>query len=182
MGKSHDSNFTNNGLKIRNARSNELTQVSLLLRDAYQQYQNSFPPVAWRFYLEDIMDVRSRLNASELVIAELNGRLVGAVTLYLDGAHSQQSWPENWAGIRLLAVHPKYRGLGIGHALMEECIRRCRARGITTIGLHTTRIMDIARDMYERMGFVRVPEFDFHPAPEHVVMAYRLDLRNSNSR
>jgi hypothetical protein len=37
--------------------------------------------------------------------------------------------------------------------------------------------MDIARRMYERMGFVRVPEFDFHPAPGIVVMAYRLDLK-----
>jgi glutamine synthetase len=42
------------------------------------------------------------------------------------------------------------------------------------------RIINVNRDairLYERMGFVRVPEFDFHPAPEVVVMAYRLDLR-----
>jgi ribosomal protein S18 acetylase RimI-like enzyme len=60
---------------------------------------------------------------------------------------------------------------------MDECVRRCRERGIATIGLHTTETMDIARRMYERMGFVRVPEFDFHPAPGVVVMAYRLDLK-----
>jgi len=30
--------------------------------------------------------------------------------------------------------------------------------------------------MYERMGFVRVPEYDFHPAPGITVMAYRLQL------
>lgn len=59
---------------------------------------------------------------------------------------------------------------------MDECIRRCRERGIKTIGLHTTDIMEVARAMYERMGFERVPEFDFHPASHIVVMAYRLDL------
>jgi hypothetical protein len=37
-------------------------------------------------------------------------------------------------------------------------------------------MMAVARAMYERMGFVRAPEFDFQPAPETVVMAYRLDL------
>ena len=47
---------------------------------------------------------------------------------------------------------------------------------VPTLGLHTTEKMSVARGMYERMGFVRVPEFDFHPAPQVVVMAYRLDL------
>lgn len=36
--------------------------------------------------------------------------------------------------------------------------------------------MHVAKGMYERMGFIRIPEYDFHPAPGVVVMAYRLDL------
>jgi hypothetical protein len=36
--------------------------------------------------------------------------------------------------------------------------------------------MDIARKLYEHMGFKRDTEFDFNPAPDVVVMAYRLDL------
>ena len=36
--------------------------------------------------------------------------------------------------------------------------------------------MELARGMYERMGFVRVPEYDFHPRPEMTVMAYKFDL------
>jgi hypothetical protein len=30
--------------------------------------------------------------------------------------------------------------------------------------------------MYERAGFVRVPELDFNPTPELVVKGYRLTL------
>ena len=165
-------------LLLREARSDELDNVSLLIGDAYRQYENFLPAVVWKFYMKDIMDVRRRLNESQLIVAELEGQLVGTVTLYLDAGHSSlEMWPKGWAGIRLLAVHPTYRGRGIGRALMEECIRRCRNRGIATIGLHTTEMMDIARRMYEEMGFVRVPEFDFHPRPEVVVMAYRLDLK-----
>jgi hypothetical protein len=33
--------------------------------------------------------------------------------------------------------------------------------------------------MYERMGFVRVPEHDFHPGSGIVVMAYRLDIHKA---
>jgi ribosomal protein S18 acetylase RimI-like enzyme len=167
----------NRGLIIRNARSDELDEVSLLLKNAYQQYENFIRPEAWKSYLEDIMDVRSRLGESDLIVAELNHRLVGSVTLYLDGSHSfPEAWPRGWAVVRLLAVRPEYRSQGIGRALMEECIRRCRQAKVAAIGLHTTEVMDIARQMYERMGFVRMPESDFYPAPGVTVMAYRLQL------
>jgi ribosomal protein S18 acetylase RimI-like enzyme len=167
----------NHGFIIRNAHTDELDEISLLLKDAYQQYENFIPPEAWKPYLEDIIDVRSRLDESDLIVAELKHRLAGCVTLYLDGSKSfPEAWPGGWAVVRLLAVHPEYRGQGIGRALMEECIHRCRQSKVAAIGLHTTQAMDIARQMYERMGFVRVPESDFHPAPGVTVMAYRLQL------
>jgi len=167
----------NKNILIRNARSDELDDVSLLLKDAYQQYENSIRPEAWKSYLEDIIDVRSRLGESDLLVADLNHRLAGCVTLYLDGSRSfPEVWPRGSAVVRLLAVHPEYRGREIGHALMEECIRRCRQAKVAAIGLHTTEAMDIARKMYERMGFVRVPESDFHPVPGVTVMAYSLQL------
>ena len=164
-------------LIIRNARPEEFEEISLLLRASYQQYENAIRPEGWKLYLEDIVDVRSRIDESELIVADLEHRLVGCVTLYLDASQSfPEAWPEGWAVVRLLAVHPTFRGRRIGHALMEECIDRCRRAKIKVIGLHTSEVMDIARRMYERMGFVRVPEHDFHPAPDVTVMAYYLKL------
>ncbi len=75
-----------------------------------------------------------------------------------------------------MAVRPDARGLGIGKALMDECLRRCRQLAVPTLGLHTTELMNVARQMYERMGFVRVPEYDFQQGSGMVIMAYRLDL------
>ncbi len=168
---------SNGKLVIRDAKPEELEEIALLLRDSYQQYQIFIPSERWKAYLEDIMDVPGRLGESDLIVAEIDDLLAGCVTLYLDAAKSfPKDWPAGWAVARLLAVHPDFRGKGIGHALMEECIRRCRKAGIKTIGLHTTEIMQVARGMYERMGFVRVPEHDFHPAPGITVMAYRLQL------
>jgi hypothetical protein len=40
-------------------------------------------------------------------------------------------------------------------------------------------MMQAALRMYERMGFVRAPELDFHPAPGVTVQGYRLDLKES---
>ena len=163
--------------RIRDATVEELDQVALLIRDAYQEYQASFPPEAWESYARDMMDVRGRLYISELIVAEHAGALVGAVTFYPNASQSEQEgWPPGWTGVRLLAVNPDARGLGVGRALMDECLRRSRLRNARTLGLHTTELMAVARGMYERMGFVRVPEFDFPGASGLVVMAYRLDL------
>jgi len=160
-------------MKLRDARPDELEDVSKVLVAAYQEYKKFVPADRWDWYRNDMMDVRGRMADSELIVAEGSKQIVGTVTLYPRG--SSNGWPEDWAGVRLLAVHPDYRGRGIGRALMEKCVRRCRERNTTTIGLHTTELMKVARGMYERIGFKRVSKFDFHPAPDSVVFAYRLD-------
>ena len=160
---------------IRDIREEELDSVGALLKEAYQGYAHLMPVEAWKEYAQDIMDVRARFDKSDQIVAEVDGHLAGSVTLYLKSTESVE-WPAGWAGIRLLGVSPRFRGLGVGRALMDECVRRCREKGIKTIGLHTTTAMDVARRMYERMGFVREPKLDFHPREDIVVMAYRLDL------
>jgi ribosomal protein S18 acetylase RimI-like enzyme len=162
---------------LRDARAEELDEVGALMVAAYQEYLPPGLPPGWRAYRDEIRDVRRRLAESTLIVAEDASRLVGAVTYYPEGAkETHTAWPPDWAVFRLLAVHPDARGRGIGRLLTEECIRRARAAGRVAVGLHTTDLMTIARAMYERRGFVRVPDLDFFPAPTFRVMAYRLTL------
>ena len=96
----------------------------------------------------------------------------GIIGFEPDGAPVTSPCPE----VRLLAVAPSSRGQGIGAALMEECVRRARASGASVLALHTTDMMQSALRLYERMGFVRSPELDLHPAPDLTVKGYRLNL------
>jgi GNAT superfamily N-acetyltransferase len=164
-------------IAIRDARPDELDKVAEVLKAAYQQYEKLMPPEAWQFYLADILDVKGRMPDSHLIVAEVDGKLAGSVNLYLKGRKSSESnWPAGWATGRLLGVDPAFRGMGIGRVLMDEVVRRCRKAGVNTFGLHTAEIMKVAKGMYERMGFQRVPEFDHHPRPDVVIMAYKMDL------
>ena len=163
--------------RIRDATSGELPEVSGLIFEAYKEYASVLSPAGWRHYARDITDVESRLPVSELIVAESREQLVGAVTLFRDPSLlGTETWPTSWAGVRLLAVHPNSRGHGIGRALMEECFSRSRDSGVATVGLHTVDFMEIARRMYEQMGFVRVSEYDYEPGGGITVLAYRLDL------
>ncbi len=165
------------GIDIRDARDDELDTVADVMVAAYEQY---IPPDAageLLAYREEIRDVRSRVAHATLIVAEERARILGAVTYYPDGSRDGHAgWPRQWAVIRLLGVHPDARGRGVGRLLTAECIRRARAGGCAAVGLHTTEFMAVARAMYARMGFVRVPAFDFWPMPEIHVMAYRLGL------
>ena len=164
-------------LSLHDARPDELDAIGDMMVAAYAEFVPPGRPRQWRAYEDEIRDVRRRLADATLIVAPDAGRPVGAVTYYPDATREPNTaWPASWAVFRLLAVHPDARGRGIGRLLAEECIRRARASGRDAVGLHTTQLMNVARAMYERIGFVRVPELDFFPMPAFRVMAYRLTL------
>jgi GNAT superfamily N-acetyltransferase len=84
--------------------------------------------------------------------------------------------PLAWPEVRLLAVPPEARGRGVSKALMDECLRRARRAGATAMGIHTSRSMRVAMQIYERMGFIRIPEYDHQVPGGERVEAYRLQL------
>jgi GNAT superfamily N-acetyltransferase len=170
-------------ISVRVATEGDYEQARTVLEHAYSEYESAFPVENWRPYLKDILDLEGRAEASELLVAEREGKIVACVSYFPPGAKASyptdafsEPWPQDWSAFRLLAVHPSARGTGVGRLLTDACIERARAQGAPTIGLHTTAPMSIARAMYERMGFERSPRFDFRPGPEVLVEAYELEL------
>ncbi len=163
---------------VRLAQPEDFDAVSAVNRAAYAEYAAFMEPERIARYLDNAGDVRSRQEVSDLLVAELDGKIVGSLTYYPPGPRSEaQRWPAEWAGLRLLAVAPSARGLGIGRLLMEASMERARSEGAPVIALHTTEMMEIARNMYERMGFVRVPEYDWVPSSGRGAMAYKFNLQ-----
>lgn len=165
-------------LHLRDARSADRAVIASLTMRAYAEYAHVMTPRGWAA-LEDALR-RSLADDTGVtrIVAELEGRIVGSVALY-DPGHAQYSGLDSaaaWPEVRLVAVDPAVRGRGVARALVLECVRRARAAGATTLGLHTSESMHTARRLYEQLGFVRDPDHDFQPPGAELVAGYRLPL------
>lgn len=163
---------------IRDARPDEREAVHRLTMAAYGEYATTMPLGGWTGLRGALLGALAGDAPAERMVAERGGELVGSVMLFPPAvsAYGELAGAASWPELRLLAVAPEARGLGIGRALVDECVRRARAMGADEMGLHTSGSMAVAMAMYERMGFVRSPEHDFHPPSGELVKAYRLPL------
>jgi len=87
-------------------------------------------------------------------IAEIDGEIVGSGFLVKES--------DTVSKLRLLIVHPKARGLGIGKRMVNECLRFARQAGYRKTMLWTNNVLLAARHIYETMGFKLVLEEPHH--------------------
>jgi ribosomal protein S18 acetylase RimI-like enzyme len=132
------------------------------------------------WYLGELKDVAKRAAAADVLAATQGEQLLGGVTFVPSGGPMADIARTGEAEIRMLAVARAARGRGAGEALVRACVDRARAiEGCTAVVLSTQRTMHAAHRIYERLGFVRVPERDWNPIPEIddiTLLTYQLTL------
>ena len=164
---------------VRDAQPEDRAAVQDLTRRSYAQYATIMNPATWDGLRGAMESALASTEKAHRIVVERDGTIVGSVLLFAPAtdAYGGIARRVDWPQVRMLAVDPTARGLGVGQLLVEECLRRARADGATAIGLHTSISMATAMRLYTRMGFVRVPEFDFQPDGGcELVEAYRLPL------
>lgn len=148
--------------EIRDYQLEDSEMVNHIALKAFAQYENNYSD--WPLFSKKIANMASLAEESELIVSTIDKKVVGAV-VYVPPGKEKNIFPVEWPVIRMLVVDPSYRGLGIGKALTNECISRALRDHAPLIALHTSPIMEVALQMYLRMGF----EFERELMPIHGV-------------
>lgn len=166
---------------IRDAVEYELPFIREQRVESYQEHAQRIPEGHWQALKQAISSDADLQQGVERIVVEMDGKIVGSVVLFpaqtdaYKGFVVELDYPE----IRMLAVAPQARGKGVATALISECILRTKAKGFQAIGLHTGDFMDSAMRLYECLGFERLPQFDFEPADDGIIVkAYRLSFQD----
>ncbi|MCP3764207.1 GNAT family N-acetyltransferase [Domibacillus sp. A3M-37] len=166
-------------IEIRDAEKEMYQSIREQRIDAYREYIEVLPADHWNALKKAISSTVDEHEGVELIVAMFHEKIVGSVALFpaktnaYEGYIGELDYPE----IRMLAVASDARGQGVASALISECIKRSKAKGFNSIGLHTGEFMKNAIDLYERAGFERLPQFDFEPAHDGIIVrAYQLNF------
>ncbi|MFI5779287.1 GNAT family N-acetyltransferase [Nocardia sp. NPDC051570] len=161
--------------EIRVARAEEYGAVGALTVEVYvgEGYIDPESP-----YATELFDTETRARAAEVLVAERGGVVLGSLTLARPGTPYAAIARADEVEFRMLAVGKHARGMGVGTALVRNVIETARAEGFEAVVLTTMPPMVDARRIYDRLGFVHVPERDWTARPNTPLMpVLRFGLR-----
>ena len=147
-------------VRIRPAVPADHPAIRRVVRAAYAQYALALGPVLFDRYLTDLLDLEGHAQRGRLLLAEVDGHVVGSGAFYLDASVQGLGWPPGWAGGRALAVHPRARRLGVAQALLAEGEHLAGDHGAPVFAFHTAAVMTGAVALYEGIGYRRAPSYD----------------------
>ncbi|MCX6255738.1 MAG: GNAT family N-acetyltransferase [Bacteroidia bacterium] len=167
---------------VRNAQVNEFSEIGKLMVQVYSQLEG-FPKESEQpdYYkmLARVGELTKKPDTELLVAVSPEGKIAGGVVYFSDmqyyGSGGIATKEQNASGFRLLAVDPLMRGHGIGKLLTNECIRKAKDKNHSHVVIHTTKAMQTAWRMYEKIGFKRSEDLDFMQG-ELPVFGFRLTL------
>ncbi len=71
----------------------------------------------------------------------------------------------NACEMKRLFVRPEHRRDGLGRLLTQDLMDRALKAGYSTMLLDTLDDMEVARGLYQSLGFVEIPPYYFNPLP-----------------
>ena len=137
-------------VRIRRAEPEDAYQVARVLRESFLEYQDRYTPEGYTATTPGEPQVRSRMEEGPTWVALLGDVIVGTAS-----AVQEEAGP---VYVRGMAVLPGARDRGVARLLLREIEDFALRNDSTGLLLNTTPFLDGAIRLYERFGFVRIPD------------------------
>lgn len=165
---------------LNKANKQEFEETKEVLINSYLQYETLFgSEEGFGEYISTIKKSLYNEQIDQVFITkdEADGHVSGTLQLFLNSkkAYQIEGFDVEQPFIRLLAVSPTERNKGIARTLLDGTIDYLKNNGYREVYLHTSEIMVAAVRLYERYGFERFTDFDFHKE-NRLVTCYRYKI------
>lgn len=137
-------------------------QLQQLAIESYSEYAYVLTPDNWNILhtnLHNEARFEDLVHKAEIFVCRNGTEIAGSAYLVPSG-NPTPVFDAAWCVIRMVGVHPRYRGHGIAKELTKMCIEHAIAKGEKVVALHTSEFMDAARHVYESLGFKKQREID----------------------
>jgi GNAT superfamily N-acetyltransferase len=133
-------------------------------------WDSSFEALVAKIVADYANDHDPRREAAWLAV--IDNERVGCIFCVADPDHDAT------AKLRILLVHPKGRGRGLGRRLLEDALKFAREAGYRRARLWTNHPLEAARRIYVQRGFQLVQEEPHHSFGVDLIgQVYELALR-----
>jgi ribosomal protein S18 acetylase RimI-like enzyme len=105
---------------------------------------------------EALFDAIAAQPGRELLVSEVDGRVVGTVDVLIVPNLTHGGTP--WGAVENVVVDQESRGVGVGRSLMDEAVRRCVDAGCYKVQLLSNKRRTQAHEFYRSIGFEAVAE------------------------
>ncbi len=147
-------------LTIRQATEADYDEIGRITVDSYLAAGHFDDPD--HEYLQFVGQVADRHAAAEILVAEHDQQIIGAVTLVQPGNPYADIAEAGELEFRMLVVDPSVQRSGAGRTMVEAVIDRARQiDGVDTVSLTTGGHWEAANALYAAMGFQRATERDW---------------------
>lgn len=129
--------------------NNEEVKIRPMTMDDFEQVHNLWMEISG-FGIRSIDDSREgverfiRRNPTTSMVAEMDGRIVGAILCGHDGRR---------AGLYHVCVKEAYRKHGIGQKLVEQCLEALKKEKISKVNLIAFKKNEIGNRFWQKLGW-----------------------------
>jgi amino-acid N-acetyltransferase len=120
-------------IRIRKAEKKDLLSIQRLLSTYFLDMEN--------------------LGPEDFILAEMEEKMIGCAALVRG-----TSGENNFLELHSIAVHPNFRGKGIGTRLMEEIINTLEDQDMPDIPDCELYVRTTSPGFFEKLGFIRLPD------------------------
>ncbi len=141
-------------ITLRPITPSDAAALARVIRDTLAEYGAAKPGTAYYDAATDhLPELFAATPRSAYFVAERGGEVLGG-----GGIFPTENLPADTVELVKLYLLPAARGLGVGKALIQQCLEAARAAGYARVYLETTEELTQAIPLYERMGFSYLPE------------------------